>query len=725
MIRRVVLVAAFAVGGCGGGVASGSLQVPVQKSQEPNMPAPPREDLVEKIHGVTVADPFRPLEVMENASAWIDAQNRATDRWMAAHARSDAADRLSDLLRIGTVGGPVLAGTQIFYVGKAGTQEQPVLYVRAEGKSARVLVDPNQVDPSGHTSLDWYHPSKDGRLLAFGLSKDGDENSTLGVIEVATGRLLSDQIPLTRACSVAWELDGTGFFYTRFQGAEAYNRHVYHHTLGQDVAKDRLILGPERLTERTDWPTVTLSDDGRHLVVVRFQSWSKSSIHVLERASGAWTDIELATDGLFSSVDMVGGRLWAVSTHGAPRGQVVVIDPARPAREAWRIVVAQEEATLSDAMLLEGGVATLHLRHAAAWVRLWPRDDKTTSAASGGSGSPKPVEVPLPVAGTITGWHGRADDPRLVMAFESFFYAPALLLATSASPRPQVLEQVDASFDASAYRVNTVEYISYDGTPVSMFVIHREGVKLDGRNPTLLYGYGGFNVSLTPSFGRSTLFWLENGGVFAVANLRGGGEHGEAWHQAGTLGRKFQVFEDFEYAARYLVRTGYTRPSRLAIMGGSNGGLLVGALITRAPHLFAAAVSKVGLYDMVRYHRFPPAELWTEEYGVADEPEHVGYLWAYSPYHQVLPGVRYPAVLASTTDTDTRVHWSHTAKFVAALQEAQAGQDPVLMRFERATGHGAGKSTTDIVKEYVETYQFLLQAIGAPSSRPGDRSPEN
>lgn len=681
----------------------------VAPGAEPPMSAPPRVPLVEDVSGLKVSDPFRPLEDLARAQPWIDAQNARTDAWMAAHARPEVEKRLAELFRVGSVGSPSFAGPYVFFLRKGPDDQQSALYVREGEGEPRPLLDPNRIDAGGRVAIDWYHPSRDGALVAYGTSNEGDEVSTLRVIEVATGRHLPDEIPFTRACSLTWLPDRSGFIYTRNPGREAYDRQVFLHRLGTDPAGDPPVMGKERLPERTDWPGVTLDDTGRWLVVVRFVSWSNSTLHVLDRQANRWIDIAPPQEGLFGGGEVVDGQLWVTSTHGAPLGRIVRIDPAKPAQSDWIEVLPEAEGPLEGFTLVPGGLVTTHLIDAASRLGHYGRDGKRRG------------EIALPVSGSVRAVAGKHDDPRLIVGFDSFFYPPTLL-ATRVADVIAPLAPIAAArsdVDTSAYVVEQVSYPSFDGTRVPMFLVHRKGLVKDGSHPTLLYGYGGFNVSLTPGFARNVLFWLEKGGVYAVANLRGGGEKGEAWHQAGMLGRKHQVFGDFEYAMRHLLREGYTRPDKLALLGGSNGGLLVGAAITRVPHLFRAGVAKVGLYDMLRYHRFPPAELWIEEYGSAENAEQAAYLFAYSPYHQVLDGVAYPAVLAHTAEKDTRVHWAHTAKFVARLQEATASPHPILLRFERAAGHGAGKATSAVAREYAEMYLFLLAELGLTEGNDG------
>lgn len=708
----VVLVAG-ALGACGGSPSAAPEPNPrsdmaAETPAAPEMPAPPREARTDEVHGLAVQDPFRPLEDIDQASAWIDAQNAHTDAWLAGHADADAKTRLASLLRIGVLSAPTFAGPHRFFMRREGEQEQAALYVQTGDAAPRALVDPNVLDAEGREALDWFHPSEDGSLLAYGTSRDGDEISTLRVIEVESGALRPDTIPFTRAASIAWLPDNTGFFYTRFPGKEALGRAVFRHTLGADPKDDPQVMGEERLTERSDWPGVILSDDGKHLLVVRYESWSASTLHLLDLSGeigpkGRWIDIAPEAEGMFTSAEVVDGAIWAVTNHGHPRSRLVRIDPRNPGIDAWQEIVPEAQWPLDGAALTKDGIIARYTEQASSVLRRFGRD----GAARG--------EISLPVAGSVFSLAARHDDARILFDFQSFFLPPSIYEAdTVAGGSPTLLMRVEAEVDTDAYTVERVEYPSYDGTKVPMFLVHKKGIERSGDHRVLLYGYGGFNVNLTPSFARNVLFWLERGGVYAVANLRGGGELGEAWHEAGMLEKKFQVFEDFEYAARFLIREGYTTPKRLAAMGGSNGGLLVGALLTRAPHLISAAIARVGLYDMVRYHEFPPAELWVEEYGSSEDAEQAGYLWAYSPYHQVLRGVRYPATLLTTADKDTRVSWKHTVKFAAALQEAQRGDAPILMRFQRAAGHGAGKKTSDIIDEYVELYEFLLGTLPPP-----------
>lgn len=658
--------------------------------------SPPRSDHVDTYGDLQVADPYRPLESIEAAGPWIDHQNALTDAWLGDRGDGQIEARLSELMAIGTLGGVAAAGDRLFYVERSGEQEQPVLYVEIDG-AQRPLVDPNTLSADGRTALDWYFPSKDGSLLAYGTSREGDEVSTLRVLRVDDGEHLADEIPFTRAASLAWTPAGDAFYYTRFPDRAAYDRAVFYHRLGDDPATDRQIMGKDRLPERTDWPGISLSVEGGHLLAVRFVNWQKATLHVLDLATDRWVDVAPEGEGAFSQVEMVGGVIYAATTYGASNGRVVRIDPAAPALDQWRALIPEGEAPLEAMGLTAEGLITVHAKDAMAQVRRWDRGGALLG------------EVALPAPGAVGSLWSDAKADHVWLMYQSYFHPPALMKLSEGAL--SVHRQVEADVDTSAYTVTDVPYTSYDGTEVPMRVIHRKGIALDGSHPTILYGYGGFNVSLSPGFSRNVIYWLEQGGVYAVAHLRGGGERGERWHQGGVGPRKFQVFEDFEYAMRALHRGGYTRPDRLAIMGGSNGGLLVGALITRAPHLFRAAVAQVGLYDMLRFHTFPPGALWVDEYGSSDEPEQAGYLWAYSPYHQVTPGVRYPAVLATTAEQDTRVHWAHTAKFIAALQAAQAGEAPILMRFRRAVGHGAGKSRSDTVAEQVEVFTFLLDAL--------------
>ena len=579
---------------------------------------------------------------------------------------------------------------------------QAALFV-LENSKERQLVSPDTLDPSGKTALDWYQASPGGHYVAYGLSLDGSENSTLSVLDLETGKVLADTLPETRHCSVAWLKDESGFYYTRYPKGERYNRHVYFHRLGDDIAKDVKIFGENR--KKTDWPSVKLSENGRYLFIAVFTTATSNDYYMFDRKTKKWQTLAENLDGQFHSAFFHDKQLFLTTTFQAPKGRVVSLNPKHPKPSKWKTIIPEGEATLVSALNTKSGLVAYTIERAVTRLQLYGFD----GAERG--------DIPLPTLGSVDSLDNDAKDDTLVFSFGSFMHPPTLY-KVNIGDKPSKIAEVwtPKNLDLERFVVKQVMYPSYDGTRVTMFIIHRKDMKLTGETPTLLTGYGGFDISLTPYFSRNALFWITRGGVYAVANLRGGGEFGRAWHEAGMKGKKFQVFQDFQYAMRYLHREKYTNPEKLAIIGGSNGGLLVGAMLTQAPYLFEAGVGDVGLYDMVRYHQFPPGEIWSTEYGMAKNPKDVGYLWAYSPYHQVIEGVQYPATLIETAESDTRVHWMHSAKFAAALQHANASKNPILFLLRSKAGHGQGKSWSETVKEYADKYRFIMSRIGDPSA---------
>lgn len=651
-----------------------------------------------------VQDPYRHLETDEDAASWIAEQQKRTAAFFEGLGPEDRGmeSRLDELSKIGGAFGPKVARGRTFFVKRVGDQEQGILYVR-EGSEERALVDPSKLDAGGKIALDWYYPSPSGKLLAYGLSRDGSEDSVLHLLDVSTGRILNDRISETRHASIAWLPDETAFYYTRYPEGERYNRRVFLHSLGSDPAKDPFVFGAETADlDESDWINVRLSDDGKIVFFSASKGWSVSELWMMERASGKLQRVFSRELGaLAGAAHWIDGRVLLITNSEAPNFKVISIDPDNSEPSNWKTVIPEGAAPLEGLSHIGGKLVVRRAVKAVSKLELYEK-----------SGN-KLQEIALPEVGSAGSVDGEWDGDRFVFSFSSFLRPVAVYEFSFQSKKVREVAGVEAPKTAGIV-VEQIEYPSYDGTMVPMFILRREDIRLDGSNPTLLTGYGGFNVSLSPGFRPSAVYWLERGGVFAVANLRGGAELGETWHQAGMLENKHQVFRDFEYAMRHLIRKGYTRPERLAITGGSNGGLLMGAMMTQAPELFQVAVGKVGLYDMVRYHLFPPAQLWIPEYGSADEPSQLGYLYGYSPYHQVLPGVRYPAFLGLTARADTRVSWVHTAKFVAALQAASAGTEPLLFHIEEQAGHGQGKGRSDRVKEDVMMFRFIEARLAKP-----------
>jgi prolyl oligopeptidase len=684
--------------------------------------APPKakvENVEDTLHGHKIVDPYRYLE---------DAKSTATQEFVQQElaytrnlldplpGRKQIQARLEQLLTIGNIGAPQIGGNFYFYTRREGMQNQPVLYVRegVDGKD-RVLVDANQMAADGTIALDWWYPTHDGKYVAYGTSPSGSELSTLHVIETGTGKLLPDVIERTRAASIAWKLDDSGFYYTRnpkkgavAEGQELYNRHVFYHALGTDPERDSLIFGEDRGPE--DWPNVSLSNDGRWLLITVEQGWTKSELYLMDLNSPSSAPVRV-TEGkeFLYSGDIFDGKIYILTNEDAPRYRVFRVAASNPARREWKEIIPQSDAVLQALSIIHRSLFGLYEKNATAQVKMFQTDGKFLA------------DVPLPGLGSLAGAGGNWDSNEMFFGFQSFTVPPSIyrvdLKKTGATPTPLLWAKVEApSIDSSAYEVKQEWFASKDGTRVPMFVVHKKGLSKNGANPTLLTGYGGFNVSLTPAFSRSAYVWLEHDGVYAVANLRGGAEFGEDWHRAGMLDKKQNVFDDFAAAAEYLIAQKYTDRDHLAIQGGSNGGLLMGAAMTQHPELFRAVVCQVPLLDMLRYQNFQIAKLWIPEYGSAEDPKQFDFLYAYSPYHHVKEGVEYPAILFMTADTDTRVDPMHAKKMAALMQaEAKNGasrERPILLRIETKAGHGAGKPVTKLIEEFTDIYSFLFWQLG-------------
>ena len=675
----------------------------------PTYPPTRSTDVTEILHGETVADPYRWLEdgSSPETRSWTEQQNAVTEAYLAAvPGRDRIGRRLETLLGIGVLGVPTPKRGRYFYLRRDGRQNQPVLYWRhgVDGPD-RIAIDPNALNDAGTTALDWYYPSEDGRLLAFGLSEDGNEESVLHLLELDTGRELPDRIPRMRAASLAWLPDSTGFYHTRYPapdevppGEEPYHRALYFHRLGTDPAADPLVFQP---AAKEHWPGVGLSPDGRWLIVSVARTFDQVDLYLQDLASGGELvpvarDLPAAFEG-----EIAHGRLFLRTNLDAPTYRLYVVDPERPDRSSWReIVEPRADAVLESVAVAGNRLALGYLERASSRLRLTDLEGGLIQ------------DVPLPTLGSLFGLGAEWDGSELFYGFSSYSVPPSVYRIDLATGSSSLWRQVEAIIDPASFEVRQVSYASRDGTPISMFLVHRTGLVRNGENPTYLTAYGGFNISMTPAFSRSLLLWLEHGGVVAVPNIRGGGEYGESWHQAGILASKQNSFDDFIAAAEWLIRERYTRAERLAAAGGSNGGLLMGAALTQRPELFRAVLIQVPLLDMLRYHRFLIARLWIPEYGSADDAEQFGWLRAYSPYHHVKPGVAYPAVLLATAESDTRVDPMHARKMAARLQAATSAERPVLLRLEARAGHGAGKPLSKVQQELTDSWTFVFFELG-------------
>lgn len=677
---------------------------------KPNYPASRTDNVVDILHGVKIVDPYRWLEDGNSSGvkAWVEEQNRFTQSVLGKlPGRKVIRERLSKLLEIGSLGTPVPVKGKYFFTRREGTQNQPILYVReGQGGKDRVLIDPNALAKEGTIALDWWYPSRDGSLLAYGFSKDGSEQSTLYVKNVASGKDLPDVIERTRYSSVAWLPDSKGFYYTRYpavgsvpKGQENYNRHVFFHRLGDDPKKDAKVFGEGRPPE--DMLSVQISPDGRWLAVTAFQGWAKSEIFLRDnskRDSKFFPLIE-KVDAVFRVI-LRNHWLYVLTNDQTPRYRLFQASPFMPQQFAWTEIIPQGPDKLEGVAAIGDFLVAEYMHDAASRLELFDREGKRVE------------DLSLPALGTVSGMGGEWDGTELFFGFQSFTVAPEIYRVDLKNKKRSLWGLVEAGIDSSRYHVEQVKYRSKDGTEVPMFLAHKKGIERNGKNPTLLYGYGGFNISLTPMFSPSRFLFLEQGGVLAIANLRGGGEYGEDWHRAGMLDKKQNTFDDFLAAARWLIDNKITNPKRLAIQGGSNGGLLVGAAMTQQPDLFKAVVCQVPLLDMLRYHEFLIARLWIAEYGSADNPVQFKWLAAYSPYQRVKDGTSYPAVLLTTAASDSRVDPLHARKMAARLQRASVSANPILLRQETRAGHGAGKPRGLILDELTDVYSFLFWQLG-------------
>ena len=673
-------------------------------------PPATRGDDADLLHGERIADPYRWLERDgADTRAWTDAQNARTNA--ALHdgpARSHFADRLRSLIGVGLLGTPRPFGERVFYERRSPGERQAVLYVSEHGRE-RALVDPNGLDPDALVSLDWWYPSRGGALVAYGLSRAGTEMSTLQVIDVATGRALPDTIPFTQRAHVAWS-GARDFYYTVHPvpgtvppGDEHYYRRVRHHRLGDDPSQDALVFGEGLPKERL--LSVDADAKGRWVVLSAAEGWTRNDLYLLAKESGSDGPRVMidGADGL-SEATIAGGRIWIRTNVGSPNYRIDVADPGAP--DQWRTVVPESEWPIQSFDVTESYLVVHTLERATSRLTIWSHAGVRVR------------DVPLDPFVSLLGVSPVADETseRFGYAVDSFVRPPVAYVADAATGESEVVAELGAprGLDTASISVHQEIYRSKAGTEVPMFLVHRRDVRPTGEVPTILNGYGGFNIPRTPAFSGSVAAWVEAGGLYVVANLRGGAEFGERWHRAGMRGNKQNVFDDFAAAAEALVALGWTSPAHLGISGGSNGGLLVGATMTQRPELFSAVACAVPLLDMLRYQDFLIARFWIDEYGSAEDAEQFRWLRAYSPYHNARVGVHYPAVLFTTAEGDSRVDPGHARKMAALLQWLQRDEpDAVtLLRVDRDAGHGIGKPLDKQVDDYADQLAFFAWRLG-------------
>jgi prolyl oligopeptidase len=679
-------------------------------------------DVVDDYHGTRVADPYRWLEDVdaEDTKAWVEAQNCLAFGFLEKIPERKAIEaRLTKVWDYPKFGVPYKEGGRYFFSKNDGLQNQSVLYTqRALADAPAVLLDPNTLSEDGTVALSATAVSPDGNYLAYATSASGSDWQEFHVRDIATGKDLPDHVRWVKFSGASWTKDGKGFFYSRYDepignALQSVNKNqkLYYHVVGTDQAQDRLIFEQPEHPDRGVGAGV--SEDGRYTVLVVWLGTDRRNrVYYKDLGDPMAPNLDAPVvklldefDAGYNPIGNDGPLVYLWTDLDAPRGRLIAIDTRRPERSAWRTIIPQGKDVLTGVSFIHGMFVAEYLEDAHSALRLFAKD-----------GTPRGA-IALPTLGSVGGISGKPDDPEMFFAFTSYLYPTTIYRRDMASGVTEVFQSPTLDFDVSAYETRQVFYPSKDGTRVPMIITHKKGIPMDGSNPTYLYAYGGFNISMTPGFSPAILPWLEMGGVYAVPNLRGGAEYGEEWHEAGMHEKKQNVFDDFIAAAEYLIAERYTATPKLAIAGGSNGGLLVGAVMTQRPELFGAALPAVGVMDMLRFHKFTIGWAWVTEYGSADSVHQFPYLYQYSPYHNLEPGTAYPATMVTTADHDDRVVPGHSFKFGARLQAAQAGPAPVLIRIETKAGHGAGKPTTKIIEEQADQWAFLVEVLGMRNPR--------
>lgn len=676
-------------------------------------PATEKVNVEDDFFGTKVQDPYRWLEVEDSAAtkAWVESQNKATFGWLEkVPFRDKIKQRLEKVWNYPKYGAPFREGNHYFFYKNDGLQNQAVLYIQdgLQGEP-RVFLDPNKFSEDGTASLSTFSVSKDGKYAAYGVSKGGSDWNEFFVMDVDKGTKLEDHVEWIKFSGAAWQ--GDGFYYSRFDEPKSgkalssgnENQKVYYHKLGTPQSADQLVysdpahplLGVYAVT----------SEDERYLMLYISEGATNDNalkVRDLSKPGSKFVDIVTTFDHSYNVVDNNGEELLVTTNDGASKLKLVSISMANPAKANWRDVIPERNEVLNGVTVVGGKIFCSYLKDASTMITIHQMDGKQLG------------EVKLPGIGTASDIMGKKEDKTAFYTFTSFTYPTTIFQYDTDANSSKEYRKSEVDFDPTKYETKQVFYNSKDGTRVPMFIVHKKGLVLDGNNPTLLYAYGGFNINILPSFSTSNIVLLENGGIYAVANLRGGGEYGESWHQDGMLLKKQNVFDDFIGAAEFLIKEKYTSAGKLGIMGRSNGGLLVGAVMCQRPDLFKVAFPGVGVMDMLRYHQFTIGHAWAVEYGRADQQEHFANLFSYSPLHNLKDGTAYPATLVTTADHDDRVVPAHSYKFIARLQAAHKGDNPVLIRIDTMAGHGAGKPTSKIIEEAADIWAFLFYNTQSP-----------
>jgi prolyl oligopeptidase len=673
-------------------------------------PVTKKVDTVDNYFGTKIADPYRWLEndTSKATAEWVKAQNAVTFDYLSKIPfREKIRNRLTKIWNYPKYGVPFKEGPYYFFFKNNGLQNQSVLYFRKglDGP-ANVLLDPNTLSTDGTIALSSMEVSHDGKYLAYSIAKSGSDWNEIFVMEIASGKTLPDHLLWVKFSGISWK--GNGFYYSRYPepapGEELKNKNefqkVYFHMVGDDQKKDQLVYENRKFPLRNYGGSTT--EDERFLILSESESTSGNAIYYRDLQKPAMP-FKLLAEGFeyeYSVVDNIEDKLLVETNYKAPKKKLVLMDPQNPDPDHWKTIIPERDDVLQSVDVAGNRIISLYMQSAVNKAFVYDMKGQFLQ------------ELTLPGLGTLSGFSGKKGENTAFYGFTSFRFPTTVFKYDVSSNKSSVYTRPEIDFDPDQYETKQVTYSSKDKTSITMFIVHKKGLKLDGTNPTLLYGYGGFNISMTPNFSISRTIFLANGGVYAVANLRGGGEYGEAWHKAGIKEKKQNVFDDFIAAAEYLINEKYTSPEHLAIMGGSNGGLLIGACMTQRPDLFRVCIPQVGVMDMLRYHKFTIGWAWKSDYGSSETKEGFDYLIKYSPLHNLKKGVSYPATMAFTADHDDRVVPAHTFKFMATLQEDQAGPNPVIVRIETKAGHGAGTPTSKLIEETTDLWSFIFYNLG-------------
>lgn len=690
----------FVIISCSKGPSSGRPDYPVSRT----------ENVVDTIFGTPVDDPYRWLENTDSPDVqkWTDQEDSLTRSYLdKIPQRAKIAARLLDVWNYPTQT-LITKCTQRYFISKnAGLQNHNVLYtMKTLAEKPQVIIDPNSWSKEGTVAMDYWTSSNDGVYIAYGKSSSGAETGVMHIKNVITGADLPDTIPQCRYPSIAWLKDNAGFYYNRHPepgsvppGDESYYDKIYFHKLGDHYTADKLIYARDDVKELGYG--CDLSTDDHYLILYDYLGSSRTNeLRFIDLQKGGPPRVIVGEFKAYYEGTAIGDRLFLRTNEDAPNYEIVMVDLRQPEHRFWKEIVPEQHDLLEGFTIINNMIIAQFLHNAYTVVKIYDEHGVPIN------------EIQLPTLGSVTGFSGRWDDPEMYLSFTSYTYPTTHYRYDFAKNSLAEFYRSPVKVNTDGYVIKQVWYKSKDGTDVSMFIVHKDGIKLDGTNPTFLTGYGGFTANATPYFSSSRFVWLENGGVFAEPNLRGGAEYGEKWHQGGMLANKQNTFDDFIAAAQYLIDEGYTSPEKLGIEGGSNGGLLMGAVAVQRPDLFKAVVCEVPLLDMIRFHKFLMARYWVSEYGDPENPEQFPYIYTYSPYHHIQQGVAYPAMLITASETDSRVHPLHARKFAAALQNSTSSDAPILVYIDRQTGHGWGVATTIWIDKLADTYAFQFWQLG-------------